>query len=94
MDLRDIWHVRFVAPDHCTGERGLAVLKEVFGGRYVYAGLGTTLQLGPTVTIKAEAGQPEAPTIDALDVRTRLRSFAQSPVRTRLGRGGDRPSRR
>lgn len=63
--LRDSWGVQFIAPDHCTGERGFAILKEVFGDRYVYAGLGTTLQLGPRVTIKAEAGRLETPAIRA-----------------------------
>jgi hypothetical protein len=35
-----------------------AILKEAFGDRYIYAGLGTTILLGPKVTVKAEAGQP------------------------------------
>jgi 7,8-dihydropterin-6-yl-methyl-4-(beta-D-ribofuranosyl)aminobenzene 5'-phosphate synthase len=85
--LRDTWDVRFIAPDHCTGERGFAMLKEVFGDRYVYAGLGTTLQLGPTVTIKAEAGQPETPAMDAADLRSYRRSLAQGSLRALLGRG-------
>ena len=87
-DLRDIWDIRFIAPAHCTGERGFAILKEVFGDRYVYAGLGTTLQLGPTVTIKAGAGQPETPAMDAADLWSYRRSLAQGPLRALLGRGG------
>ena len=75
--LRDTWDVRFIAPDHCTGERGFAILKEVFGDRYIYAGLGTTLQLGPTVTIKAEAGQLETPAMDAADLQSYGRLLAQ-----------------
>jgi 7,8-dihydropterin-6-yl-methyl-4-(beta-D-ribofuranosyl)aminobenzene 5'-phosphate synthase len=59
--LRNTWKVQFIAPDHCTGERGFAILKEVFRDRYVYAGLGITLRLGSTITIKAEAGQTETP---------------------------------
>jgi 7,8-dihydropterin-6-yl-methyl-4-(beta-D-ribofuranosyl)aminobenzene 5'-phosphate synthase len=78
--LRDTWDVRFVAPDHCTGERGFAILKEVFGDRYVYAGLGTTLQLGPAVTTKAEAGQLETPAMDAADLRSYRRSLARGPL--------------
>lgn len=42
--LRDDWRVRDVAPGHCTGEVGFAALSRVFGRRYRYAGLGTTLQ--------------------------------------------------
>ena len=83
--LRDTWEVRFIAPDHCTGERGFAILKEVFGDRYVYAGLGTTLQLGPTVTKKAEAGQPETRAMDAADLKSYRRSLAQGPLRAFLG---------
>jgi 7,8-dihydropterin-6-yl-methyl-4-(beta-D-ribofuranosyl)aminobenzene 5'-phosphate synthase len=83
--LRDTWEVRFIAPDHCTGERGFAILKEVFGDRYVYAGLGTTLQLGPTVTKKAEAGPPETRAMDAADLKSHRRSLAQGPLRAFLG---------
>lgn len=92
--LRDTWDIRFIAPDHCTGERGFAILKEVFGDRYLYAGLGTTLQLGPTITIKAEAGQPEAPTMEAADLRSYRQSLAQGPLRPLLGGGGDSLARR
>jgi 7,8-dihydropterin-6-yl-methyl-4-(beta-D-ribofuranosyl)aminobenzene 5'-phosphate synthase len=92
--LRDNWDVQFIAPDHCTGERGFAILKEVFGDRYVYAGLGTTLQLGPTVTIKAEARQLEAPTMEAADLWSYRQSLAQGPLRPLLGRGGDVLTRR
>ena len=86
--LRDTWKVRFIAPDHCTGERGFAILKDVFAERYIYAGLDTTLQLGPTVTIKAELGQPETPSIDPDDIRSYRQSLAQGPYRALLGRGG------
>jgi 7,8-dihydropterin-6-yl-methyl-4-(beta-D-ribofuranosyl)aminobenzene 5'-phosphate synthase len=45
MSLRDHWGVESVAPGHCTGEYGFAALSRIFGSRYVYAGLGTTLRL-------------------------------------------------
>lgn len=38
--LRDQWRVQRMAPGHCTGEPGFAALKEVFGDRYIFAGLG------------------------------------------------------
>lgn len=66
--LRDEWQVEWIAPVHCTGEPAFAILKESFGDRYVYAGLGTTLELGPKVTMKAEAGQPRSYAMDLEDV--------------------------
>jgi 7,8-dihydropterin-6-yl-methyl-4-(beta-D-ribofuranosyl)aminobenzene 5'-phosphate synthase len=46
--LRDTYKVAYVAPGHCTGEATFAALKKAFDGRYLYAGLGTTLALGTT----------------------------------------------
>jgi 7,8-dihydropterin-6-yl-methyl-4-(beta-D-ribofuranosyl)aminobenzene 5'-phosphate synthase len=66
--LRDDWNVAWIAPVHCTGEPAFAILKERFGDRYLYAGLGTTLELGPKVTMKAEAGQPDTYAMDLEDV--------------------------
>ena len=43
--LHDTFKVEYVAPGHCTGEPAFAALKKAFGDRYVYAGLGTTLEL-------------------------------------------------
>jgi len=43
--LRDQWRIQRIAPGHCTGEPGFAVLQEVFGPNYVYAGLGESIQL-------------------------------------------------
>jgi 7,8-dihydropterin-6-yl-methyl-4-(beta-D-ribofuranosyl)aminobenzene 5'-phosphate synthase len=66
--LRDDWQVEWIAPVHCTGEPAFAILKESFGDRYLYAGLGATLELGPKVTMKAEAGQPTTYAMDREDV--------------------------
>lgn len=41
--LRDRWEVATLAPAHCTGEPAFAILQEIFGARYRYAGLGATL---------------------------------------------------
>jgi 7,8-dihydropterin-6-yl-methyl-4-(beta-D-ribofuranosyl)aminobenzene 5'-phosphate synthase len=46
--LRDKWHIANVAPGHCTGEPTFAALREAFGDRYVYAGAGTQLDVGPS----------------------------------------------
>jgi len=83
--LHDKWAVRFIAPVHCTGEPAFAILKESFGDRYVYAGLGTTVLLGPKVTVKAEAGQPNKDAMDAEDLRSYREAMMQGPFRALLG---------
>jgi 7,8-dihydropterin-6-yl-methyl-4-(beta-D-ribofuranosyl)aminobenzene 5'-phosphate synthase len=45
--LHDTYKVEYVAPGHCTGEPAFAALKTAFGDRYLYAGLGTTVELVP-----------------------------------------------
>ena len=44
--LHDNYKVDYIAPGHCTGEPTFAALQKVFGDRYLYAGLGTTLDVG------------------------------------------------
>jgi 7,8-dihydropterin-6-yl-methyl-4-(beta-D-ribofuranosyl)aminobenzene 5'-phosphate synthase len=39
------WDVQSIAPGHCTGEMGFSVLSQLFGDRYIYAGLGNTIDL-------------------------------------------------
>ena len=43
--LRDDWRVERIAPGHCTGEPGFAVLQQEFGNNYLFAGLGETITL-------------------------------------------------
>ena len=43
--LHDRWHVDRMAPGHCTGEPAFAALQRVFKDKYVYAGLGSTIDL-------------------------------------------------
>lgn len=45
--LHDTYKVEYIAPGHCTGEPTFAALQKAFGDRYLYAGSGTTLSLGP-----------------------------------------------
>ena len=87
--LRDKWEVRYLAPVHCTGEAAFAILKDAFGDRYVYAGLGTTVLLGSKITVKAEAGQPAKNAMDDEDFRSYRQAMMQGPFRALLG-GGDR----
>ena len=43
--LRDTYKVEYVAPGHCTGEYEFAALKKTYGDHYLYAGLGTVVEL-------------------------------------------------
>jgi 7,8-dihydropterin-6-yl-methyl-4-(beta-D-ribofuranosyl)aminobenzene 5'-phosphate synthase len=83
--LRDNFNVRFIAPTHCTGEPAFAIFKESFGDRYIYAGLGTTVLLGPKVTVKAESGQPNRQAMDAEDLRSYREAIMHGTLRPILG---------
>lgn len=82
--LRDKWNVDWIAPVHCTGEPAFAFLKQSFGDRYLYAGLGSTLVLGPTVKTVADAGQPQMQAMDEQDLHG---------YRELLAQGHDNPDR-
>lgn len=43
--LHDKWKIDRIAPGHCTGEPAFAKLKQIFGDSYVYAGLGSRIDL-------------------------------------------------
>src|SRR5215471_3894489 len=43
--LHDDYKLERVAPGHCTGEPEFAALKKVFGDHYVYAGVGSVVDL-------------------------------------------------
>jgi 7,8-dihydropterin-6-yl-methyl-4-(beta-D-ribofuranosyl)aminobenzene 5'-phosphate synthase len=86
--LREKWEVRYIAPVHCTGEPAFAILKQSFGDRYVYAGLGTTVLLGSKITVKAEAGQLEKYAMDTDDLRSYRAAVAQGLYRPLLGGSG------
>jgi 7,8-dihydropterin-6-yl-methyl-4-(beta-D-ribofuranosyl)aminobenzene 5'-phosphate synthase len=44
-NLKTKWKVQKIAPGHCTGEPAFARLKRAYGENYVYAGLGTKVEL-------------------------------------------------
>jgi len=43
--LKTKWKVQRIAPGHCTGEPAFARLKAAYGESYLYAGLGTTVEI-------------------------------------------------
>lgn len=43
--LHDQWHVDRIAPGHCTGEPAFTALRRIFAAQYVYAGLGSTVDV-------------------------------------------------
>jgi 7,8-dihydropterin-6-yl-methyl-4-(beta-D-ribofuranosyl)aminobenzene 5'-phosphate synthase len=43
--LHDQWKVDRMAPGHCTGEPAFAAFRKAFGDQYVYAGLGSVIEL-------------------------------------------------
>jgi 7,8-dihydropterin-6-yl-methyl-4-(beta-D-ribofuranosyl)aminobenzene 5'-phosphate synthase len=43
--LHDTYKVERIAPGHCSGEHTFSEVKQIFGDKYQYAGVGTVLQL-------------------------------------------------
>ncbi len=43
--LHDQWKLDYVAVGHCTGEPMFAALQKAFGDRYLYAGVGTAVEM-------------------------------------------------
>ncbi|XSC48642.1 MBL fold metallo-hydrolase [Bradyrhizobium sp. RDT10] len=66
--------VENIAPGHCTGEPTFAALKQAYGDRYLYAGVGTSLPLGPGVGSVGRRG--EGPALQENDLAT-YRKLAQ-----------------
>jgi 7,8-dihydropterin-6-yl-methyl-4-(beta-D-ribofuranosyl)aminobenzene 5'-phosphate synthase len=78
VSLRDTWKVEWVAPTHCSGEPAFAILQETFGDRYLYAGLGTTLSVGPTVKIVSGSRPPPGEIMNEDELWTYRRLLARS----------------
>jgi 7,8-dihydropterin-6-yl-methyl-4-(beta-D-ribofuranosyl)aminobenzene 5'-phosphate synthase len=76
--LRDRFKVGYVAPGHCTGEPTFAALRKAFGDRYLYAGLGTTLALGPRPRPVAGNGAPPVSAMDEADLQSYRALLARS----------------
>jgi 7,8-dihydropterin-6-yl-methyl-4-(beta-D-ribofuranosyl)aminobenzene 5'-phosphate synthase len=74
--LHDTYKVDYIAPGHCTGEPTFTALQKMFGDRYLYAGLGTTLNMGANP--RAASNQGGAPVLDDDDSRRYRALLAQS----------------
>src|ERR1700682_4908414 len=66
--LKDTFKVENVSPAHCTGEPTFTALKQAFGNRYLYAGLGASLPLGPSTSAGERRG--EGPVLQQDDLTT------------------------
>ena len=75
--LHDAVKVDYIAPGHCTGEPTFAALLQSFGDRYLYAGLGTVIALGPLPHPIAGGAGPSVG-LDAIDRLEYRRLLAQS----------------
>jgi 7,8-dihydropterin-6-yl-methyl-4-(beta-D-ribofuranosyl)aminobenzene 5'-phosphate synthase len=56
--LRDQYKLERVAPGHCTGEPEFAALKRVFGDHYVYAGVGSVVDLPAATSARTASRGP------------------------------------
>jgi 7,8-dihydropterin-6-yl-methyl-4-(beta-D-ribofuranosyl)aminobenzene 5'-phosphate synthase len=74
--LHDTYKVDYIAPGHCTGEPTFAALQRTFGDYYLYAGLGTTLDLGANP--RAASDRRATGVLDEGDLRTYRTLLAQS----------------
>jgi 7,8-dihydropterin-6-yl-methyl-4-(beta-D-ribofuranosyl)aminobenzene 5'-phosphate synthase len=77
--LHDIYKVDYIAPGHCTGEPTFAALQRTFGDHYLYAGLGTTLDLGANP--RAASGRGAGGDLDEGELRTYGALLAESDDR-------------
>jgi len=57
--LKDLG-LRRIAPSHCTGDRAIAILADVFGDGFIESGLGRTIPLENTTATEGHSNQKEA----------------------------------
>jgi 7,8-dihydropterin-6-yl-methyl-4-(beta-D-ribofuranosyl)aminobenzene 5'-phosphate synthase len=74
--LHDTYKIDYIAPGHCTGQPTFAALQKMFGDRYVYAGLGTTLDLAANP--RTASNRRANGVLDESDLRTYRTLLAQS----------------
>ena len=81
--LHDTYKVDYIAPGHCTGEPTFTALQKVYGERYLYAGLGSTLSVGANPRTASNLGATHG--LDDSDSRS---------YRTLLAHSDDMPDNR
>ena len=74
--LHDTYKVDYIAPGHCTGEPTFTALQKTFGDHYLYAGLGTTLDLGANP--RTASDRRASGVLDESDLRTYRTLIAHS----------------
>jgi 7,8-dihydropterin-6-yl-methyl-4-(beta-D-ribofuranosyl)aminobenzene 5'-phosphate synthase len=72
--LHDTYKVDYIAPGHCTGEPTFAAMQRMFGDRYLYAGLGTTLRVGAVPRVESD----RSAALNEDDLRSYRMLFASS----------------
>jgi len=72
--LHDTYKVDYIAPGHCTGEPTFAAMQRMFGERYLYAGLGTTLGVGAV----PRAESPSSAALNKDDMRSYRKLLASN----------------
>ena len=86
--LRDTYQVEYLAPGHCTGEPTFAALRQAFGQRYFYAGVGTVLTLGAGAIRHTERGEAAALAGDDLAVYQKFAEISHDAQDIRLAQAG------
>jgi 7,8-dihydropterin-6-yl-methyl-4-(beta-D-ribofuranosyl)aminobenzene 5'-phosphate synthase len=82
--LRDTWQVANIAPGHCTGEPTFSALRQAFGDRYWYAGLGTVLPLNIGASTAGLRGDAAALDGDELATYQNLAALSHDVQEARL----------
>lgn len=86
--LHDTYQVQTIAPGHCTGEPTFAALRQAFGSRYLYAGVGTVLRLDPGTATQVGRGEDAVLAGDDLADYRRLAAASHDTLDLRLADAG------
>jgi len=76
--LHDNYKVDYIAPGHCTGEPTFAAMQRMFGERYLYAGLGTTLNVSGNSRVTFNRRSSPSNYSEKSDLRSYQTLLAQS----------------
>src|ERR1700686_2143359 len=76
--LHDNYKVDYIAPGHCTGEPTFPGMQRMFGERYLYAGLGTTLNVSENSRVTFNRRSSPSNYSEKSDLRSYQTLLAQS----------------